>query len=235
MKLPKLNVSTIGKIAAALPIIAAAILCLMLLSVSDKTHTDGYVRDNVVQLVSEEGSCSGIRIKTPSNKTFVLTAAHCLPLAYVLPDPTSSPFAALLSAPTLIINAQSLGGSKVEFLKVVKVDVSVDLMLLEAPNAGGIAIGSSLADHEKVHTVTHGAGAPQYRTDGEVIKETMVFAGELFFVKTLCTAKILPGSSGGALLNDRNELVGIATHGDGTDFFSYFATLSQIKAFIGDK
>lgn len=200
---------------------------------TSKSSSDEAVRDNVVQLTNADGSsCSGIKVTAPSGKHYVLTAGHCFGLAYPLPDITANPLTEVFSTPVMIIQALSIEGKNVEYLKVLAVDVSYDLMLLESGTNTGVRIADDSYIRENVHTVTHGAGMPLYRTDGEIVTVNWRAGNPFFFTKTLVTARILPGSSGGPLLNENNELVGICTHGDGTEFFGYFATLTQIKAFL---
>ena len=48
--------------------------------------------------------------------------------------------------------------------------------------------------------------------------------------ETAVTASIVPGSSGGMMVNDAGQLIGVASCTD--SHFGYFVTLNDIKAFL---
>src|ERR1019366_9353781 len=58
----------------------AAFNFVHLRNVAANRAEDSYVRDRVLLVHSERGSCSGVRVKTPKGKTVVLTAGHCIEL-----------------------------------------------------------------------------------------------------------------------------------------------------------
>ena len=199
--------------------------------------TDDYIRNRVLQLYSEHGRCTGVEIITPSGKAYTLTAAHCVELVQHKQ-----------------VKATDEAGNEYS-LTFIAEDAYSDLMLLSAPGNWGIDVAHDLQPRENVHSMTHGLGMPTYRTDGVVIgTDSVVFAMykiasvsdllrctgikyrliEGFCVvktnQTISTTLIVPGSSGGPLLNSWGELVGIAsTRGD---FFYTFVTLSDIQAFL---
>lgn len=118
-------------------------------------------------------------------------------------------------------------------MRVIKEDLDVDLAAVDSYRNSGIRLAKSVVDNQKVFTITHGGGHPLYRTDGVLIKENYTPQdAPPTWVKTLSTAWIVPGSSGGPLLNFDNELVGIVTNYDEARFFNFSASLSQIKTFM---
>lgn len=220
-------------LAFALPLfLALLVIAAMITQVRynfESKVTDEYVRANVLMLTNPAGSsCSAVRIKTDSGHYYVLTAAHCAGLSSVVSRGPAAITEFLI---------QSIDEDGVlEFLKIIDADETVDLMLLESNTKSGIRLGAPLHETQKVHTVTHGGGMPMYRTDGAVIKDNWHHPqAPSGFIKTLTSAFILPGSSGGALLDSNNELVGIATNVDQWRFFSYFSTLAQIRVFLKDR
>lgn len=226
-----------------------ALICLIAAysAISGLQHyraSDSYLRDRVVKLQSEQGSCSGIQVEAPSGKAYILTAAHCR----ILVDKEGH---------TTAINEQ---GEKRQ-VDFIAEDENSDLMLLTSGDDKAVSVGNNIHKHEKVHTITHGRGHDAYRTDGEAIEEALTLIGvsvitdmeefvacikqpkytvvptlegmvcAIYTPQNYTTAHVVPGSSGGPLFNSDGELIGIvsATSGDG---FSTFVRLSDIKSFL---
>lgn len=207
---------------------------------------DNYIRNRVVQLQSERGGCTGIQIQAPSGKVYTLTAKHC--------------FEILENGKVKSTNEQG----KSEMISFVAIDDKADLLLLTAPkNALSIQVGEKTSKHEHVHTITHGALEPSYRTDGEILAEQIIHA-DLYpilepeqFEECLAnkmepvmdmenglicamsenvmftTAMVVPGSSGGPLLNDAGDLVGIVSVSNGP--FSGMVPIQDIHSFLAGK
>lgn len=222
--------------------------CAAALTQRYQKASDSYVRQAVVQLRGVEGGgCTGVQIQAKSGALYVLTAAHCLPLQDAMGK----------------ILAESEGGQKAYLSIVKEDDKSDLLLLTGSNIFGHVDVATDLKMYEKVHTMTHGGLAPSYRTDGEaldlvwggfMVSIIMDQADEdacLFLPKhtvlhdlfisycvldvqsTRATAQIIPGSSGGPLLNAAGELVGIASYGR-TDqaTFGYFVSLKAIRLFL---
>lgn len=174
-------------------------------------ESDNTVRPNVFMLLTDEGYCTGVAVKTPSNKTLLLTAGHCAdllekqPIFLVFKDGVKTPIGA--AAP-------------------MAVDKEHDLMLLDVTRgvvAKGLKIGAELKPHQHVHTLGGGGTGSPYRTDGEFVFERQLnysAPGEPADIKTISitTALVRQGSSGGALLDDNGDLVGIISITDSNNF-----------------
>lgn len=223
-----------------------AILAVLLLLVGIARQikaSDSFVRERVVKLQSSRGSCTGIDVQAPSGKSYVLTASHCL----ILVENGK-------------VEAVKENGQK-ETLDFIKEDPKSDLLLLSGlQGIKGIDIADGLYRHEQLHMIGHGAGADDYRTDGELIEErTATFAAfmvgnqaefdkcskmpklhaeieEIFLVcimqtqDLLTTVPVVPGCSGGPLLDPAGHLAGIISGMDSQ--FSYMVRLSDVKAFM---
>lgn len=180
---------------------------------------DEYTRDRVVLLKGDGGSCSGVIIEAPSHLHYILTAAHC-------------------TAVDSKRNIIAVTEDEREFpVHIVEISMWTDLMLLDSPEIDAldpIKISEHIERHGKVHTMTHGQGFPSYRTDGEIMGETMT--GSFFdptmppYIQLASTCLVLHGSSGGPLFNEKEELVGIVSRGDGV--LGYFVTLDDIHRFL---
>lgn len=181
--------------------------------------SDDYVRDRVVLLKSTAGSCSGAEVIAPSGKIYTLTAGHCRPL---------------LSAKNTVV-AQLEDGREYT-LKFVALDKKSDLMLLEGIDTKGLVVrGKSLEKHEHVYTMTHGLGFPSYRTDGEVLVARLTQTINFKWLEMYISAPVLPGSSGGPVLDSKNELIGIVSVSVGDTFIGGMVLLSDIHNFLKNR
>jgi len=219
--------------------LAILVITVLLLNIK----TDKWIQNRTVQLTNGRGSCSGEQITAPSGHTYILTAAHCLELK----DEHDSMLVTLEDGKQLR-------------RKVIAEDPKSDLLLLEGvPNLSGLKIASSIKRQEHVNTFTHGFAFKTYKTEGQIIDQRMstvqvnpilcesnmpkyksikvpsFFGIEMEIcamatIDSVTTAMIVPGSSGGMVVNDSGELVGVVSAGDGV--FGYLVTLEDIREFI---
>lgn len=143
--------------------------------------------------------------------------------------------------------------------KIIAEDPDSDLILLEGiPAMRGIDIAKYAIRQEHVRTFTHGNRFSTYRTEGLLIDYTTVEAqvadaacelgfpkyrwivGNSFFGEMkLCVltetamasdALTVPGSSGGMVVNDSGQLVGVVSAGGRG--FSFFVSAYDINHFL---
>lgn len=228
--------------------ILPAILCVLGLSLivdgifdmyAVNYAADSYIRNQVVLLKGNNGSCTGVKVKVNSN-FYILTAAHCK---------------ILLKGNAVQVEEEN--GNKI-IAKLAKISEDTDLMLLSADIKSGIKVAIRTYKHEKVHSLTHVLGLPTHRTDGELLKEDFVSYGmyiimnkqsedqckaenneieksglfevcikRLYLMYT--TVSVMPGSSGGPVVNEAGELVGIVSGKHEEVTLSYITTLKAIK------
>lgn len=206
--------------------------------------SDLYVRNQVVLLNSEQGSCTGVQVVAPSGHVYILTASHCKSL--------------------LVSNSMrtTTEGGVTSMSSFIKEDGVSDLMLLSSNISTGVFIAADNYPHQHVHTLTHGHGFPTYRTDGELLRidrvQVILFEANesnmsecsnmpkleligapglgmyciMSTYQMMTTAAITPGSSGGPILDASGSLVGIASATNGN--FSAFVTLKDIQNFLSD-
>jgi S1-C subfamily serine protease len=225
-----------------------SILSLFVLAVGCNP-SDSKIRSSVVKLSSKKGSCSGTQIEAPSGKKYILTAAHCLPIAVdnIMPVQTED------------------GGSY--FSRVIQEDPASDLLLLEAaPGVPTIKIAKELNRFESLNAFTHGHAYPTYKTSGVYIGEDIAQAMDsviesdadrarcvgkrkiesidffglaqievciLSMVESVSTVKVSPGSSGGLVANERGEMIGVVSMGSAD--YSFLVTLKDIQNFLSPR
>lgn len=223
------------------------ILCLILVGMRHASNklraSDAYIRDRVLQLKSREGSCSAVEVHSRSGMVYTLSAAHCKVL--------------IEDGGVMAFNEQNVS----KHLKMLQIDYANDLMLLEAFDNKAIDVAKNVYKHERVRVLAHGRGYPTYRVDGELLGEELIHVGEpltsqatkdycdsvpgsdieytmfgavcMFTINEMqSSATIQPGASGGPVLNNKGELVGIVSTGDG--IFSGFVPLAKIHDFLKD-
>src|ERR1019366_2302284 len=139
-------------------------------------------------------------------------------------------------------------------------DASVLLLLEGIPGLPGLEVATSVDMGDPVRTFTHGHGMPTYKTSGILLKSitTTVNQGMILTEEdaqacidrprrsivpglfgsmcisteseTVSPAAVVPGSSGGMVVDDMGRLVGVVSATDGT--FGFFVPLSDVKAFL---
>ena len=206
--------------------------------------SDREIRSKVVKLSSARGSCSGQQVMAASGIDYILTAGHCR---------------ALEVAGSILVTTED---GRSLYRRIVAEDELSDLLLLEGiPNINGLAVAHTNFPQQEVRTFTHGRGFDTYKTSGVLIQDyvisalislnaedcpkmpkyKVVSANTFFGTITACllsvnetvtTAMIVPGSSGGAVVNAAGELVGVVSAGDGQ--FGYLVTLFDIKKFLSN-
>lgn len=223
--------------------ILATVVALVASLLISSSPSDDAIRSKVLKLVSDRGSCSGEQVVAPSGINYILTAAHCKVLAK---DGS--------------IMAIAEDGRKLPRRVIEEDLNSDLLILEGFPGIKGLNIASTSNRRDHVRTFTHGHGFDTYKTEGVIIQDmkveipifgiaeeadkercnepklAIVDAGmfgqycAMSVVETATTALILPGSSGGPVVNDRGELMGVVSAGDGT--IGLLITIKDIRKFI---
>lgn len=214
----------------------------LIITLLSACHNENYVRSRVVQLYSDQGSCTGTQINLPSGKTAILTAGHCK----VLQDKDGN------------ITVKLDGGRGIP-RRVLEESMDTDLLLLEGmPGLTGVTLGDEPSIGTTLSAYTHGEGMPTYRSLAELLDKAKlveimdgilpaegtcigkkysiqdVFFGKACFIKitayALIAPTIRPGSSGGGFFNSKNELVAVVSASD--SMFVSAVPLKDIKAFL---
>lgn len=222
-------------------IIAGLVLFIAHMFIPAHVPSDNEIRSKVVKLTSKQGSCSGQQVVGASGMDYILTAGHCKPLEV---------------NGSIMVTTED---GRSLYRRIIVEDEESDLLLLEGvPNMPGLAIAPVSFPKQPVRTFTHGRGFDTYRTEGALIQNYQISVPvseaencpkmpkyrvveyntmfgplevcALSVIETVTTAMIVPGSSGGAVVNSDGELVGVVSAGDGV--FGYLVSLSDIKKFL---
>lgn len=225
--------------------IVAAITSLILNSCG--SPSDAYLKSRVVKLVSDKGSCSGEQIRAPSGVDYILTAGHCNVLEQadhtitaitedgrqlrrrVVAEDMNSDLLLLEGIPHmrgLDIASTAQGDQHVRTFthgagfSTYKTDGQLieekHVQILESFANSGEELGECVG---KKHTIVD---VPTIFGD---VKACLLELDEM-----ASTAFIVPGSSGGLVVNDSGDLVGVVSAGGGG--FGYFALLRDIHSFL---
>lgn len=209
--------------------------------------SDDYIKARVVKLVNAHGSCSGEQIRAPSGVDYILTAAHCRILEEngfihvikedgteldrrIIQEDSKSDLLLLEGLPNLKGLEIASMLNKSEHIRTFTHGSGLDTyktegeviqqLLVEIP----LFVITSEADEAKC------LKAPKFKLKEFNILFFTVKACMLSVEEEASTAMTVPGSSGGMVINNDAELVGVVSAGNGQ--FSLFVTLDDIHAFL---
>jgi Trypsin-like peptidase domain len=221
------------------------VLCQVILRDS---YPDSYFINRAVRIVNAEHSCSGEQIIAPSGKEYILTAGHCRAIAdkdgnvkvilengaelqrrIIAEDPTSD----LL----LIEGLPNLSGIYIANNAYRRGKIKT------YTSGGGLATyrtDGEIAQLEKqlmiglyiIETPEQEAGCHQEKNDIYELPFLGIKICILSVIETAITAPIVPGSSGGMVVNESGQLIGVVSAGGGDSIIGYTVTLDDIKDFL---
>lgn len=208
-------------------------------------HGESYIINRVVKLVGPAGSCSGEQVVASSGDNYILTAAHCKAIGM-----TDGSIVVELENKTRILrrviaedkNADLLlleGVPNLDGLKIGQNNERFQIVRTFThgrgfetyKTEGRILQFSKIAVAIGFVTVEAPCTDAKYKQVDETIYDILTTkVCVLYTDAAVTTAMIVPGSSGGAVVDEDGQLVGVVSAGDGT--FGYLVPLKDIKAFL---
>lgn len=208
--------------------------------------SENWIKHRGVELSSEDGSCSGQQVRAPSGKDYILTAAHCAGLAdengmVAVKDEEGNIFSLKIlqedpkSDLLLVEGIPNLRGLTIadswyrnEEIRTFTHGKHLDLYKTE-----GVLIQETT-----ISLISEAVTSPEIEQKcksmpkkANIIQDIFGRKACLFSVEeTLSTAKIIPGSSGGMVVDPDGKLVGVVSVS--SDEFSGLVRLSDIKDFM---
>lgn len=229
-------------------LLLAAIAAIPLLA--PHPRSDKNLMSNTVRLVGK-GSCSGEQVQAPSGKKYILTAAHCRILAdnfgemmvvtedgrvlqrRVIAEDKKSDLLLIEEVPGLDGLEIADSVRKTEHVRTFTHGAGLDTYKTEGQLIQEMKIDILLGFISTPEQEKACESAPKTKVaEITVFDITLLKACILSVVEAASTAMTVPGSSGGMVVNDTGELVGVVSAGG--DAFSFFVTLKDIKAFLAN-
>lgn len=235
-------------------LIAAAIMlvmlpCMLMSAASEDRSSDEYAMKRAVKIFNpKKGSCSGEQVRAPSGKDYIMSAGHCkglmdqdgnfliqtedgslLQRKLIAEDPASD-LLLIEGLPNLEGLHIAQGSYRKEHVRTFTHGKGYDTYKTE-----GNLVGITFIEIPLKEGLVDPANPVQCNMPKNQYYEGMTFFGRMYVCtiavnEMVTTAKIVPGSSGGMMVDDNGDLVGVASASDGQ--FYYFVTLSDIAKFV---
>lgn len=207
--------------------------------------SDSYIRDRVVMLIGKHGSCSGIQVKAPSGTVYTLSAAHC---------------SILIDNGKVIVMSEDGNKSFVNFIAIdeehdLMLLSSANSKSIQVADSFGKHEQAHSMTHGRGMPSYRTDGEMLQQMSVEVTKFGIFskedrdlcnitsyqrpvdtyFYGEYCVITLnleISTVAVVPGSSGGAIVNNKGQLIGIVSSTFGDSIFSGLVPLHDIQSFL---
>lgn len=224
---------------------AAIILAIILHSCAIKSES--HIRERSVKISGKHGQCSGEQVRAPSGVDYILTAGHCKDIQVdgmmtvtdedgnhlqrrVIGEDPSSDLLLIEGLPGLRGLDIAKSAHYSEHVRTFTHGKGMNTYKTE----GELIEIRKVEILKGIITTPEEAAScsfmPKYKVIHAPAPFDMIEACVMSIDEMASTAKVVPGSSGGMVVNDAGDLVGVVSATD--DNFNYFITLSDIQRFM---
>lgn len=210
---------------------------------------ESYLRERVVRLYGVHGSCSGEQIHAPSGQNYILSAGHCHVLAIdnqimiqtedgkrlsrrVIEEDPKSDLLLLEGVPNLVGLELGNDTQAHQHVRTFTHGMGFDTYKTEGAVIMDKRIRVGLGPVKDISECE----MPKMKAEDYV----SIFGGPpsidciLDVVETIVTAKIVPGSSGGMVVDDDNKLIGVCSASDQYSNFGFMVRTIDTAQFISN-
>lgn len=214
--------------------------------------TEKSLRKRVVRLVGNAHSCSGEQIQAPSGKSYILTAGHCRVLEdngsievidadnnhlnrRIIAEDPKSDLLLIEGLPSITGITVAASEEMHEHIRTFTHGAAMDTYKTDGELIQEQVVDIQAFDIQNDIDEARCKSMPKYQlADSMIDLGFMQIQGgkscQLHLREIAGTARIRPGSSGGMVVNDSGELVGVASAGSAED--NLYVQVSDINSFL---
>lgn len=222
---------------------------ILLVGITNPIKTESYIKNRVIQLKGNGHACTGEQVRAPSGVDYILTAAHCSVLADNGKINAYSEYGTFLPRKVIAEDSNSdllllEGMPGLKGLSIAHSDYRNEEIRTFTHGAAmltykttGVLIQDKSVEVPlfQIDTAEQEAACKQPKNKIYEINFIGISFGKLCLLdvqETATTAMIVPGSSGGPIVDFRGDLVGVVSAGGGG--FGWLVRLEDIRAFLSN-
>lgn len=212
--------------------------------------SDNKIKHRYVKLSGPHGMCSGEQVRAPSGIDYILSAGHCKDIAengsFTVTDEDGNVLQRRVIAEDKNSDLLLIEGlPNVRGLDIAKADYSGEHVrtFTHGNRMDTYKTEGELIQNKRVQILKGVVTTKEEEDACTSMPKNKIEQAQTFFsgpinvcvmniMETASTATIVPGSSGGMVVDDQGKLVGVASCVDSQNHFNYFVSLHDIQVFL---